>query len=130
MLAQSTMLAQLTSRLISAKSTKANISENASFVNIHHGDPPIAGSFKVETNTTGDVTFNLKERSSTAVAYSADSLPSGEHKLYAPESVDKIEIDGEVVYEESLFGGGGIGSTQVVVVAIAAAAAVLLFRES
>lgn len=38
----------------------------------------------------------------------------GEHPLYVPASVDMVEVDGEVIYEESTDGGGGFGGDKQV----------------
>ena len=57
---------------------------------------------------------------------------SVDRPLYSDDSVTRVTIDGEEVYDRSdglLGGGGGSGSDSIIIVAIAAIAAALLLRN-
>lgn len=120
------------SEIDESKYLTGQVSDNKSYVQLQHDTEPIVAA-AVLNNESETVTFDVKQRTGEPL-YNADSLPSGEKVIFAPESVDKIEADGQVLYEESLTGGSGDGSgingTQALLVLGAVAAAVLIFRES
>lgn len=120
------------SEIDESKYLTGKVSDNKSFVQLQHDTQPIIANALLN-NESETVTFDIKQNTGEPL-YNADSLPSGEKVIFAPESVDKIEADGQVLYEESLTGvggddGGGI-SVEILAGLAALVAGVGLWRYS
>lgn len=77
----------------------------------------------------GTTTVDLTNRTLTVNKIS--NVTDGEKHIFAPESVEMIEVDGEVLYEQSAIGTtSGSGSNRMLLIGAAlAAAALLVARE-